>query len=285
MHDTIEIENDDFSRNNRGLTRRSSMRDKVNETVEKSWRSVTSGLGRVLETKITNTLVIILLTIDVGIVVADLLIKLYKREYPEYYEPLHEVDNIFRWVIFGLRTFYLVMIFVRVASYGMIYLADPLNLFDALIVILAAIFYYIFGEKDRVIASFFVLCRFWRINRILEYNEQMKRDKHDNDYRSLQRRMTTKLEDERNINAKLRKELEEDDHNLDILMGGDLVTNKDKINTKKSKGVKFNDESSSYNKNTKNGSLEYNYLNDFEKKYFKCNIKYNHKVKIKIKIK
>jgi len=261
MSETIDIDNEQPKR----LKRRTTMREKVNETVEKSWRSVTTGLGKVLENKIVNSIVIIILTIDVCIVVADLLIKLYKREYPEHLESLQKVDDIFYWIIFGLRTFYLVMILVRVSSFGMIYLADPLNLFDAFIVILAAVFYYIFRERDRVIASFFILCRFWRINRILESTEQMRRNKHEENYQNLQRRMTTKLEDERSFNAKLRKELEEDDHNLDILMGGDLVTNKDNVKyNSNNRGVKFKDESSSNNKNTENGSLEFNYLNEFE---------------------
>ncbi|KAG4084407.1 hypothetical protein H8356DRAFT_1283437 [Neocallimastix lanati (nom. inval.)] len=190
------------------LQRRTTMRDKVNETVEKSWRSVTTGLGRVLETKFTNTLVIILLAVDVCIVVADLLIKLYRREYPEHYNELNKTDHVLRWVIFGLRTFYLVMIVVRVSSFGGIYLADPLNLFDAFIVFLAAIFYYMFKENDKVISSFFILCRFWRINRVLEFSEQLKKDKHEKNYKSLQRRMTTRLEGERDINAKLHKQKE-----------------------------------------------------------------------------
>ncbi|ORX56669.1 hypothetical protein BCR36DRAFT_580982 [Piromyces finnis] len=261
MSDSI-VETEEFTGNNHKLKRRTTVREKVNETVEKSWRSVTTGLGKILETKFTNTLVIILLVIDIGIVVADLLIKLYKREYPEHYELLHKVDDIFYWIIFGLRTFYLFMIFVRVSSYGMIYLADPLNLFDAFIVIIAAVFFYIFKERDRVIASFFILCRFWRINRVLEVTEQKRKDKHEKNYKSLQRRMTTRLEGERNINAKLRKELEENNHNLDILMGGELVTNTNSSKISNNKGVKFNDSSSTNNKN--NGSLEYNYLNEFE---------------------
>jgi len=240
---------------NHKLQRRTTMREKVNETVEKSWRSVTTGLGRVLETKLTNTLVIILLTCDVFIVVADLLIKLYRRELPQHYESLNKADHILGWVIFGLRTFYLVMIFVRVSSFGGIYLADPLNLFDAFIVVLAAIFYYIFNERDKVISSFFILCRFWRINRVLEFTEQMKKDKHEKNYKSLQRRLTTRLEGERDINAKLRRELEENDQSLNILMGGDLVTNKDKQKEKNKKGVKFQGDD--------NGE-DVNYLTEFE---------------------
>jgi hypothetical protein len=236
------------------------MREKVNETVEKSWRSVKTGLGKVLETKFTNTLVIILLTIDICIVVGDLLVKLYRRDYPEYYDVLNKTDHILRWVIFGLRTFYLFMIVVRVSSFGIIYLADPLNLFDAFIVVIAAIFYYIFNERDRVISSFFILCRFWRINRVLEFTEQSKHDKHQQNYQSLQRRLTTRLEGERNINAQLRKELEENDHSLNILMGGELVTNEDNNKKPKKKSVKFQGDDDGRN----NRNSDINYLNEFE---------------------
>ncbi|KAG4102695.1 hypothetical protein H8356DRAFT_1649461 [Neocallimastix lanati (nom. inval.)] len=241
------------------LQRRASIKDKVNETVEKSWRSVTTGLGKILETRITNTIVIVLLVIDVCIVIANLLIKLYKREYPEHFNSLNQADNILYWIIFGLRTFYLVMIVVRVCSFGGIYLADPLNLFDAIIVVIASLSYYILNQRDRIVASLFILCRFWRINRVLEFSEQLKKDKHEKNYQSLQRRLTTRLEGERNINAQLRKELEKNDHSLNILMGGDYVTNKDKPITNKSQ-VKFQDD----NKNDEDN----NYLSEFQS-YFR----------------
>jgi len=250
---SIDIETEELNNKEAKLQRRASMRDKVNETVEKSWRSVKTGLGKILETRITNSLVVILLFMDVCIVVGDLLVKLYKREYPEYITQLTKTDDILYWVIFGLRTFYLFMIIVRVSSYGFIYLADPLNLFDAFIVIIAAIFYYVFREKDRVIACLFILCRFWRINRVLEFTEQKKKDKHQENYERLQRRLTTRLESERNINSQLRKELEENDQSLNILMGGDLVTSQSDMKRQPSKGVKFADEQNK-NKNKKDNN-------------------------------
>jgi len=259
MPDSVIIETENLTSDTK-LKRKSSMRDKVNEQVEKSWRSVTTGLGKILETKVMNTLVIILLIIDVSTVVAQLLIKLYKREYINYFDTLNNIDNILYWVIFGLRTFYLVMIVVRVCSYGIIYLADPLNLFDAVIILLAAIFYYAFNEKDRIMASFFILCRFWRINRVLEFSEQKRKDIHQENYQRLQRRLTTRLEGERNINAELRKELEANDKSLNILMGGDLVTNKDKQSSQQ-KNVTFGED------RTSNSSFEFNYLAEIEKHF------------------
>jgi len=259
MPESVIIETENLTSDTK-LKRKTSMRDKVNEKVEKSWRSVTTGLGKILETRVMNTLVIILLIIDVSAVVAQLLIKLYKREYINYFETLNNVDNILYWVIFGLRTFYLVMIIVRVCSYGIIYLADPLNLFDAIIIILAALFYYIFNEKDRIMASFFILCRFWRINRVLEFSEQKRKNLHQENYQRLQRRLTTRLEGERNINAELRKELEANDKSLNILMGGDLITNKDNQNSQQ-KNVTFGED------RTSNGSFEFNYLAEIEKHF------------------
>jgi len=246
MSESIVIETETLNNNNPKLKRRSSVREIVNEKVEKSWRSVTTGLGKILETRAMNTVVILILAFDISLVVAQLLVKLYKREYnskeyPNIYEDLDKVDHIFYWILFGLRTFYLVMVVVRVCSYGFIYLADPLNLFDAFIVTLAAIFFYIFNEKDKIMSSFFILCRFWRINRVLEFTEQKKKIKHEENYQRLQRRLTVRLEGERTINDELRKELEDKDKSLNILMGGDLVTNKDKKKTAK-RAVKFDEE-------------------------------------------
>jgi len=242
MSDSIVIETENLNNNNNPkLKRRSSVREIVNEKVEKSWRSVTTGLGKILETRAMNTIVVMILAVDISLVIAQLLVKLYKREYPSYFQDLDKVDHIFYWILFGLRTFYLVMVVVRVCSYGFIYLADPLNLFDAIIITLAAIFYYVFNEKDKIMSSFFVICRFWRINRVLEYTEQKKKIKHEENYQRLQRRLTVRLEGERTINDELRKELEDKDKSLNILMGGDLVTNKDKKKVNQ-RTVKFDEE-------------------------------------------
>lgn len=224
------------------LKRKRTLKQKVNKTVNKGWRSVTTGLGKVLETKIVNIFVVSVLVIDVMIIMANLIVKLYEVNHPN----LDSTDQVLTYITMGLRSFYLLMIVVRVCSYGLIYLADPLNLFDAIIVIVAAILFMVFSGRDQIISSLFIVCRLWRINRIVEANTQKSQEKHDIKYNELQEQLSAQLDKERENNTRLRKKLEENDRSLSLLMGEDVF------------------EADASLKREKNKFHNYSYLSDFD---------------------
>lgn len=252
------------------ISRRKTITQKVNKNVKKSWRNVKSGLGKILETKWMNYIVVILICMDIMVIIANLVIILYINEKNKEKLPhptLDTVATVLDDVLLGLRSFYLFMIVVRVSSFGFIYLADPLNLFDAIIIILAGILYFIFKGKDKVISSLFIVCRLWRINRINEFSVQKRNEIHEEAYAELQRKLTTELEQERDKNYQLRKQLENNDHSLNLLTGAETISTYERRQKARSSKSSKSSHNSRKNNNSDGSAkyLSYSLLPEIEK--------------------
>lgn len=161
-------------------------------TWHERWRSAQDRLAEMLESRAFHTFIIILVVLDLGIVITELVLSTTYCDKEEMPEEAHTAEVCLRWVSIGILIFMTVELALKLLVFGPAYYTTSwFHTLDVVIVVSSLVLELALHGVAQEVAALLVFFRLWRIIRIMHSVAEALQLTHEEELSKHHREMTS----------------------------------------------------------------------------------------------